>query len=72
MVAGQGFSMVDCAATPALFYAHTLMPFPDGMGHLKAYFERLMEMPPVRRVIEEAKPFFSFYSFADAIPERFR
>ena len=71
-VAGQGFSMADCAATPALFYAHTLVPFPDGMVHLKAYFERLMERPSVRRVMEEAKPFFSFYPFADAIPERFR
>ena len=56
----------------ALFYAHTLVPFPDGMDHLKAYFERLMERPSVRRVMEEAKPFFSFYPFADAIPERFR
>ena len=71
-VAGQGFSMADCAAIPALFYAHTLVPFPDGRDHLKAYFERLMERPSVRRVIEEAKPFFSFYPFADAIPERFR
>ena len=71
-VAGQGFSMADCAATPALFYASTLVPFPDGMGHLKAYFERLMERPSVRRVIEEAKPFFAFYPFADAIPERFQ
>ena len=71
-VAGQGFSMADCAATPALFYAHTLVPFPDGMDHLKAYFERLMERPSVRRVMEEAKPFFSFYPFADAIPQRFR
>ena len=71
-VAGQGFSMAECAATPALFYAHTLVPFPDGMDHLKAYFERLMERPSVRRVMEEAKPFFSFYPFADAIPERFR
>ncbi len=42
------------------------------MGHLKGYFDRLMERPPVRRVMEEAKPFFSFYPFADGIPERFR
>ena len=56
----------------ALFYAHTLVPFLDGMGHLKAYFERLMERPPVRRVMEEAKPFFALYPFADAIPARFR
>ena len=72
MVAGQSFGIADCAAPPALFYAHTFVPFPDGMGHLMAYFERLMERPSVRWVIEEAKPFFSFFPFADAIPERFR
>ena len=70
-VAGQDFSMADCAAVPALFYAVTLEPFPDGAGHLKAYFDRLMERPSVQRVMEEAKPFFSFYPFADGILERF-
>ena len=44
-VAGQDFSMADCAAVPALFYAVTLEPFPDGAGHLKAYFDRLLKMP---------------------------
>ena len=72
MAADQGFSMTDCAATPALFYAHTLVTFPGGMDHLKACFERQMERPSMRRVIEEAKLCFSFYPFADAIPERFR
>ena len=71
-VAGQGFSMADCAAAPALFYASTLEPFPNQCVHLKAYFERLMERPSVRRVFEEAKPYFPLYPFADAIPERFR
>jgi len=39
---------------------------------LHAYFERLMLRPSVLRVIEEAKPYFAFYPFAEAIPERFR
>ena len=63
--------MADCAVALALPYAYTLVPFPHGMGHLKAYFERLMERPSVRRAIEEAKPFFAFYPLADAIPRRF-
>jgi glutathione S-transferase len=71
-IAGQSFSMADCAAAPALFYAGTVQPFPQGLGHLKAYFDRLMARPSVQRVIEEAKPYFPLYPFADAIPQRFR
>jgi glutathione S-transferase len=71
-VASQDFSMADCAAAPALFYASTLQPFSDKYIHLSAYFERLMERPSVQRVLEEAKPYFSLYPFNSAIPARFR
>jgi glutathione S-transferase len=71
-VSGQHFSMTDCAAAPALFYASTLQPFPDEYDYLRAYFERLAERPSFRRVIEEAKPYFSLYPFADQILERFK
>jgi glutathione S-transferase len=71
-VSGQDFTMADCAAAPALFYANTLQPFPDEFQHLSAYFERLMKRPSFARVLEEAKPYFSMYPFADAIPQRFR
>lgn len=71
-IAGEGFSMADCAAAPALFYASTLEAFPRELGHLRAYFERLTGRPSVQRVIEEARPYFSLYPFADAIPKRFR
>lgn len=71
-VGGDDFSMADCAAAPALFYAATLVPFPPECAHLTAYFERLMARPSVRRVIDEAKPYFSMYPFAEAIPKRFR
>lgn len=71
-VSSHGFSMADCAAAPALFYASTLEPFPEHCGHLLAYFERLVERPSVRRVIAEAEPYFPLYPFVEAIPERFR
>jgi glutathione S-transferase len=71
-VASQGFSMADCAAAPALFYTNTLQPFPPKLGHLRAYFDRLMDRPSVQRVIAEAKPYFPLYPFAQAIPQRFR
>ena len=71
-VAGDGFSLADCAAAPALFYASTLVPFPPECAQLQAYFERLMARPSVVRVMEEAKPYFGMYPFAEAIPQRFR
>lgn len=69
--AGQHFSLADCAAAPALFYAHTLEAFPDQHVHLRAYFDRLVDRPSVQRVLAEAKPFFPMYPFYSAIPARF-
>lgn len=71
-VARDGFSMADCAAVPALFYARTVHPFPAGMGNLAAYFERLMERASVKRVIDEAKPVFKWYPFEERVEGRFR
>ena len=71
-VASQDFSMADCSAAPALFYASTLQPFPDEFSHLRAYFDRLIQRPSFQRVIDEARPSFPLYPFADAIPTRFR
>ena len=71
-VAGKDFSMADCAAAPALFYASTLVPFPDDCVHVHSYFERLVTRASVARVLEEAKPYFGMYPFQDAIPARFR
>ncbi|KAB0507394.1 MULTISPECIES: glutathione S-transferase family protein [Pseudomonas] len=70
-VASPAFSMADCAAAPALFYARTLVPFPDDYRHLSAYFERLVQRPSFQRVIDEARPWFSYYPFAEAIEQRF-
>jgi glutathione S-transferase len=69
--AGQAFSMADCAAAPALFYAHTLETFPEQYVHLRAYFDKLMDRPSVQRVLAEAKPYFPMYPFHSAIPARF-
>ena len=71
-VASPDFSLADCAACPALFYASTLLPFPTDYRHLQGYFERLTQRPSFQRVIDEARPYFSLYPFAEAIPQRFR
>lgn len=71
-IVGDEFSLADCAAAPALFYAVTLHPFPADCSRLSAYFERLVERPSVRRTLEEAKPYFENYPFESAIAARFR
>jgi glutathione S-transferase len=68
---GEAFSMADCAAFPALFYASTLVPFGETRPRTAAYFERLVQRPSVIRVLDEARPHFKYYPFKDAIPARF-
>lgn len=58
---GDAFTMADCAAAPALFYAKQVMPFGDGQKHLAEYFARLMERPSFARVVDEAKPYWSMF-----------
>jgi glutathione S-transferase len=55
---GDGYGLVDCAASPALFYANTIVPFDPAQRNLRAYFERLMARPSYARVLEEAEPYF--------------
>jgi len=56
---GSGFSIADCAAAPALFYADWVHPVPD--GPLKAYRARLLAHPSVARVVDEARPYRAFF-----------
>jgi glutathione S-transferase len=58
---GDAFTMADCAAAPALFYANLVMPFGDTHKHAAAYFGRLMERPSFARAVNEAKPYFSMF-----------
>lgn len=70
-MAGDRFSLADCAAAPALFYATTLVPLAAGHGRLGHYLERVLDRPSVARVLEQARPFFRFYPFREALPARF-
>lgn len=69
--AGEEFSMADCSAAPALFYAECVHPFTPTYPVMAAYFDRLMSRPSVKRVLEEAGPYFQYFPFQDAIPARF-
>ena len=57
-LAGDEFTLADCAAAPALHYADVLHPL-DRAGHpsLAAYYDRLLERSSVARVVEEARPY---------------
>jgi glutathione S-transferase len=69
--AGESFSMADCAAAPALFYAHIVAPFSPSHVNLARYFDRLMARPSVKQVITEARPYFHYFPLHHAIPAHF-
>ncbi|CCM75892.1 glutathione S-transferase family protein [Rhizobium mesoamericanum] len=70
-ITGDGFTMADCAAAPALFYAETLVPFAD-QPKLQSYYDRLLSRPSFARVLEEARPYFKLYPYRERLPARFR
>ena len=55
--AGEHFSMADCAASPALFYANFVIPLDDAHPLTAAYLLRLMQRPSFARVLREAQPY---------------
>jgi glutathione S-transferase len=59
--AGETFTLADCAAAPALFYANEVAPFGETHRNVAAYFERLMARPSFARVVAEAKPYFHMF-----------
>lgn len=59
--AGEAFSMADCAAAPALFYAGKLEKIADDHPNVAAYLERLKARPSFARVLKEAEPYFKFF-----------
>jgi glutathione S-transferase len=71
-LSGKAFGLADCAAAPALFYANCVHAFPADLTHVPAYFERLTQRPSVARVLEESKPYFAMFPFAESLPPRYR
>jgi glutathione S-transferase len=58
---GEAFSLADCAAAPALFYANEIMPLGDSHENVAAYFRRLKARPSYARVLKEAEPYFAMF-----------
>jgi glutathione S-transferase len=58
---GMTFTMADCAAAPALFYANEVAPFGDKHKGCARYLERLAARPCFMRVLAEAEPYFRMF-----------
>lgn len=67
-VAAMDFSMADCAAAPALFYADWVHPIDARFATLRAYRARLLARPSFARVVDEARPYRPLFPLG--APER--
>jgi glutathione S-transferase len=55
--AGGTFSLADCAAAPALFYADWVHEIAEAFPAVRAYRRRLLERPSFARAVDAARPF---------------
>lgn len=58
---GAAFTLADCSAAPALFYANAVAPLGESEPGLRAYLARLMARPSFARVLAEAEPYFHMF-----------
>ena len=54
---GADFTLADCAAAPALFYADWVHAIAPQFPRLRDYRARLLARPSIARVVEEARPY---------------
>jgi glutathione S-transferase len=59
--AGDDFTLADCAAAPALFYADWTHPIAESFPVLRAYRARLLARPSFARAVDEARPFRHYF-----------
>jgi glutathione S-transferase len=59
--ASDAFSLADCAAAPALYYANLVHPLGELHPRAAAYLERLRARPSFARVLQEAQPYFAMF-----------
>ncbi len=66
--AGDAFTLADCAAAPALFYADWVAPIPEEHATLRAYRARTLARPSVKRCVDDARPYRAY--FPPGAPDR--
>src|SRR5207244_8633834 len=55
--AGGAFSLADCAAARALFYADWAHPISKTLSCVHGYRQRLLARPSFARAVDEARPY---------------
>jgi glutathione S-transferase len=55
--AGDAFTLADCSAAPALFYADWTHGIAETFPHLLAYRRRLLSRPSFARAVDEGRPY---------------
>ncbi|HYD72216.1 MAG TPA: glutathione S-transferase family protein, partial [Candidatus Binatia bacterium] len=60
-IVGDGFTMADCSAAPALWYSVRNVPLDDKYPRIAAYLERLITRPSFARCVKGAEPLFHLY-----------
>ncbi len=60
-VAGEAFSLADCAAAPSLFYADWTHPIGADYPAVTSYRARLLARPSFARAVDEARRFRHYF-----------
>lgn len=59
--AGATFSLADCAAAPALFYADWAHPMGEKFPRVRDYRRKLLAQPSFARAVDEARPYRPYF-----------
>lgn len=60
-IVGDAFTLADCSAAPALWYATRNAPLAGGYPRIAAYLERLKARASFARAVQQSKPLFHLY-----------
>lgn len=60
-IVGDGFTLADCSAAPALWYATRNVPLNGGFPRIAAYLQRLNARRSFQRAVEESESLFHLY-----------
>lgn len=58
---GEAFTVADCAAAPALYFANKVAPLGAEHANVLAYLDRLKARPSFVRVLSEAEPYLHMF-----------
>ncbi|WP_159996947.1 glutathione S-transferase family protein [Roseomonas sp. 18066] len=62
--AGADFTLADCAASPALFYASWTHPLGGRFPNVQNYLDRLEARPSIAAIRDRARPYWHLFPFA--------